>query len=205
MRDLSVRIVTVRSLKHLPPSALHSVERMLLGDGTCSLENMRRACFAAEGCNRGVTPRQMSAHGMFNQMRVVLVALNGNEVVGVASLLCMSEASRMLGIPGADPDDASCHMLCNLCVAADHRHGRGVGRALLQAARTHNARVSSRPMYVGVARALDTAPRDIHEFMSTRANNLETMYRHLHFDPSSERSTPQFTIMVDVAPRQLTE
>ena len=148
----------------------------LVGDRTCSLDNMRRSCFASELCAQS-RPLHMSLRS-FVGAPLALVALvredDGGESFGGCVCAGAPEGFRALF---SQLDDKRDVVLSNLCVS-EARRGLGIGRALLERTREW---AMGRPLYLTVARAASATDADVVTAFEERVARLIETYERCRF------------------------
>lgn len=149
------------------------VEDIFHGDGTCSLSNLKVACFASERCNRAnafeTGPRTMAS--MAKNTFVTLDTHTG-DVIAFASMVPMSQC-RFLNMSHTP---SSGMFVSNLCVRESVR-SNGHGRRLLE----HLCKRSPDSTFLAVRRVDEDASGEVKEFMRTRSEKLLNMYKKLSF------------------------
>ena len=149
------------------------VEEIFHGDGTCSLSNLKVACFASERCNRPnaleTGPRTMAS--MAKNTFVTLDSRTG-DVLAFASMVPMSQC-RFLNM--SQPPSTGM-FVSNLCVR-DSVRSNGHGRRLLE----HLCKRSPDSTFLAVRRVDENASSEVKEFMRTRSEKLLNMYKKLLF------------------------
>ena len=188
MRDVgTTNDVRIVSFSHLDADATRSVSQMLVGDKTCSLDNMNVSCFASERCN---SSRAFST-GDMNSIDMANGALDTYALVCDAAVLAVATTHRMsncgfLGMRSSvHPDDV---LLANLCVNQAKR-SKGMGRTMIE----HILKRSPANVYVSVRLPDRDAPDAVRSFMHERSQNLVSLYKHMQF--TQVETTPYFTIL----------
>lgn len=168
--DDTFRIVRMDTLS---PEQTDMVEKIFHGDGTCSLSNLKVACFASERCNRPdareTGPRTMAL--MAKNTFVTLDSQTG-DVLAFASMVPMAQC-RFLNMPHTPSTGM---FVSNLCVRESVR-SNGHGRKLLE----HLCKRSPDSTFLAVRRVDENASGEVKEFMKTRSEKLLNMYKKLLF------------------------
>ena len=118
--------------------------RCLVGDRTCSLDNVRRSCFAIELCerDRSAPVANLDLHTMRNHAHT-LVAVDFDTKSFLGCLTLDDAPSMLAGRLAAGENDRPRKddgFLSNLCVSDEHR-SRHVGSTLVHHARCMYARI----------------------------------------------------------------
>ena len=192
MREQGTLVAPVRVVpaSSLAPALRAEADTVLVGNRSCSLDNMTTTCFAAEFC----------AHADGDAARAHFVDGNSFDAGAVAALVATSaradaapsaDVERFVGCvcvgrasmfaPAFPPELRSqiptAYAVYNLCVSASFRGG-GVGRQLLRAARS--AVDADAPLYLCVLRAgLASRNAQVARAMGERVGRLEDTYARL--------------------------
>lgn len=204
MKDDALRLtatdVTVCPLMQLSDRQFEMATRMLIGDMSCSLQNLKYSCFASERCNRahatstGSLDARNLAHtpSVANDgggARAVIGPHTGDAVLGVANTLPIDECT-FLKLNNAPPRRGV--LICNLCVEESYR-ARGVGRLLLDHIRS-NCNRHGVDTYVSIALPDPAADAGIRAFMTERSADLVRYYRRMGF-AGVENANPLYHVM----------
>ena len=188
MRDVGTKNdVRIVSFSQLDEGAMQSVSQMLIGDKSCSLDNMNVSCFASELCNSS----HASGTGDMNPMDISNSSLDTYALVSDATVLAVAATRRMsdcefLGMRSSiDLDDV---LLLNLCVNKTTR-AKGMGRTMIE----HILKRSPGNVYVSVRLPDSNAPKTVQSFMQERSQNLVSLYKHMQF--THVETTPSFAVL----------
>ncbi|MAT10956.1 MAG: hypothetical protein CMM02_08105 [Rhodopirellula sp.] len=149
---------------HLTPELLitfqEDAKRALVGDGSCSLDNVAISCFASELCSCNRNPQSLELSSLMD-FPIRLVAVRENVFVGcVAAGPLRDVPNSLLRRVGCKSSDL---FVVSLCVASDARNG-GIGRLLLdgvrRAAPSSDLYLTTRKMSDGSDTALDQFHRE---------------------------------------------
>lgn len=175
MRDALV----ITSVDALSPALRAEAERALVGDRTCSLENMERTCFASEYCAfaDGDASRASFCSGTSFHANALLALVALTVRAGTPTFVgcvCVGPAAHFASaFPYARaPQDG--WIVYNLCVASAFQ-GSGVGRRLLDAVRVQAG--SAHPLYLTVMRTRGSGA--VERTMRDRVARLEGTYARL--------------------------
>lgn len=176
MRDTT--FVTIRDLTdNVAPNIRSDVDSMGIGNGSCSLSNMKTSCFASELCQHtnGLGPSRPFGSSMWHS-KYKYVALHNNRAVGVVCALPTSTFSYI--------DDDGGYSISNLCVLNEYR-SHGVGRQLLNhiLRQMHGERI-----YISVLYSDAASRRDIQSVMTPRAAQLVDLYTRSGFKHLYDKS-----------------
>lgn len=167
---LTVDVLDERAAAEMRASA-HAA---LNGDGTCSLANMDRSCFASEHCSSGAG-HTMSLDDLLGSPLAYVATDGCAEAPQRAFVGCVSAApvsGFVRGLFSDAPIPADALMLSNLCVDPERRRD-GVGRRLV-------ARIleQQRPTFLMVARTTDP---ELRATFDDRVTRLVETYGRLGF------------------------
>lgn len=154
----------------------------LIGDGTCSLENIQTSCFASELCAKH-RPLTMRLRNMLF-CKHTFVALNDDTHTFVGCVTADLAASTLCTLfPGISHTSTSL-LLSNLCVDKGLRR-QGAGRMLVDA-----VTALSPDLFLLVQRAQPTHDTTFFSSQSRSEAKLKSWYASLGFDYVS--STPMY-------------
>ncbi len=159
------------------------------GDGTCSLENMNRSCFASEFCAQGNTPAMQLRTLLHNRYSLVAVT----DVLPDGSGALFNPSYFFVGCVSANPPSfearrlfprlpEDCIVISNLCVEDVYR-GIGVGKRLIQAVLT---KYKNDQCYLIVMKKGHVWNYDIENVFENRVHRLLKTYAQLFFTPCCE-------------------
>ena len=165
--------VTIHDLSNVASDAIRSeVDRMALGDSSCSLENMQTSCFASELCQDS-NGRHVSSSFSGGVWRAPYkyVALHNGTVVGFACAIPTSTLSYI-------PPEHTGYCISNVCVRDTYR-SHGVGQQLL----SHMIRkLHRKSVYISVLMSATASPLTVQSVMDTRSTRLVSMYKKFGFE-----------------------
>lgn len=193
MRDISsVRANSIQTfaLSDLDEKQQSSVQDMMVGNRTCSLENMTTSCFASERCNRCPTAKNtghMSIESLLHGSLATYALLrDGREVLAVATTRPMKQC----GLTMRPPAPQTGVLLSNLCVRNTER-SNGIGKHILNHVYDD---MPDEDIYVTVVLPTANATDDVHSFMKARSSALLDTYRRLNF--TRVATTPEYVVLV---------
>lgn len=196
------RAFDVRVVRLTPELARHVAEaarEAYVGDGTCSLLNMRRSCFACEMCASGIsTPRhdplalcQMESYVALTDADPQGRVLPFGEPLRYVGCVSVRTLPGDIVLPaGYDPGP----FICNLCVAPDYRQS-GAGTKLIERVLREKRGQS---VYLTVYHDEGARP-DVHDVFAVREPKLISYYNSLGFARCPCTETPH-CVMVRRAP-----
>ena len=175
MRDTEmVDHIRISDFSSLPSEMAAQIEHHMVGNRTCSLQNMEHTCFAAEYC--ALASGFPMRDELTSRAPLTLVAHTSseNEFVG-----CVSVGPVTMYPPSYFPKDvytSHSDVIYNLCVSKEYQ-GRGVGRQLVDAVRQ---RVDNKSIYLLVLKkGRDSPMADVARVMTSRVQRLDATYTRM--------------------------
>ena len=142
----------------------------LNGTGRCDLDNMKRSCFAIEGCANG-NPKALTLRGLLEDACHAFVAVarteQGVEFVGCVGFSKVNAGQQLFQFP---PVEHPGFYLFRLCVAEEFRR-HGVAAMLLNAARN----IAHCHIYLVVASKSESDV--VRPYLKERADRLRQLYQ----------------------------